>query len=103
MPPVQKEDKLESDLAGAIAIWPGQLCGRGGRNVRGEVEEGQPSFPPTTREMHSRIRYDKVCPLHGKVSSSEIVSGYEYEPGKYVEIDPAEPSRLCSTTATNAF
>ncbi len=27
---------------------------------------------------HSRIRYHKVCPLHGQVQSDAIVSGYEY-------------------------
>jgi len=43
---------------------------------------------------HRRIRYQKVCPLHGEVSNDEIVSGYEYQKGKYVEIDPDELSAL---------
>lgn len=41
-------------------------------------------------ECHSRIHYEKVCPKHGQVSQEEIVSGYEYAKGKYVEIDPDE-------------
>ncbi len=41
-------------------------------------------------ECHSRIQYDKVCPIHGEVSQNEIVLGYEYGRGKYVEIDPDE-------------
>jgi DNA end-binding protein Ku len=77
------------------ATWKGQL--RFGLvsftveavNVRAK-EEGNIHFHQLHAKCHSRIRYEKVCPLHGKVSNSEIISGYEYEPGKYVEIDPAE-------------
>jgi DNA end-binding protein Ku len=39
---------------------------------------------------HRRIRYEKVCPVHGTVSNDEIVSGYEYRKGKYIEIEPEE-------------
>ncbi len=39
---------------------------------------------------HRRIRYQKVCPVHGEVSQDEIVSGYEYKKNRYVEIDPDE-------------
>jgi DNA end-binding protein Ku len=39
---------------------------------------------------HRRIHYDKVCPVHGVVPSDEIVSGYEYRKGQYVEIEPEE-------------
>jgi DNA end-binding protein Ku len=39
---------------------------------------------------HSRIRYKKVCPIHGEVSQDEIVSGYEYERGQYVRFDKEE-------------
>jgi DNA end-binding protein Ku len=45
-------------------------------------------------ECHSRIRYKKVCPIHGEVSQSEIVSGYEYAKGHYVVIDPDELARV---------
>lgn len=38
----------------------------------------------------SRIRYKKVCPIHGEVSSDEIVSGYEYAEGQYAVIDKSE-------------
>jgi DNA end-binding protein Ku len=43
---------------------------------------------------HSRIRYKKVCPIHGEVSQDEIVSGYEYERGKYVEFEKNELEEL---------
>lgn len=42
------------------------------------------------RECNSRIRYAKTCPIHGEVSREEIVSGYEYEPGKYVILEKDE-------------
>ena len=45
-------------------------------------------------ECHSRIRYQKVCPIHGEVSSSEIVSGYEYSKGNYVVVEPDELDKL---------
>lgn len=43
---------------------------------------------------HRRIEHRKVCPLHGEVSNDEIVMGYEYRKGKYVEIDPEELDKL---------
>lgn len=43
---------------------------------------------------HRRIHYEKVCPVHGVVSPNEIVSGYEYSKGKYVEIDTEELTAL---------
>ena len=46
------------------------------------------------RECHSRIRYVKTCPIHGEVPNDEIVSGYEYAKGQYVEIDPNELTEL---------
>jgi DNA end-binding protein Ku len=39
---------------------------------------------------HRRIRYQKVCPLHGEVPNDEIVSGYEYRKSKYIEIEAEE-------------
>ena len=47
-------------------------------------------------ECHSPIKYKKVCPIHGEVTSDAIVSGYEYAKGQYVEIDPEELSKLRS-------
>jgi DNA end-binding protein Ku len=37
-----------------------------------------------------RIRYEKHCPVHGKVEAGAIVSGYAYAPQQYVVIDQAE-------------
>lgn len=45
-------------------------------------------------ECHSRIRYQKTCPIHGEVPKEEIVSGYEYAKGEYVLIEPEELARI---------
>jgi DNA end-binding protein Ku len=41
-------------------------------------------FHQVHAKCHNRIRYQKVCPIHGEVSNDEIVSGYEYKKGKNV-------------------
>ena len=45
-------------------------------------------------ECNSRIRYKKVCPIHGEVSNDEIVSGYEYAKGQYVVVEGNELDKL---------
>jgi DNA end-binding protein Ku len=47
-------------------------------------------------ECHSRIKYQKVCPVHGEVTGDEIVSGYEFAKGQYVIVDPDELQQLRS-------
>ncbi len=43
---------------------------------------------------HSRIKYQKVCPIHGEVPNSEIVSGYEFAKDQYAVIDTSELEKL---------
>ena len=57
---------------------------------------GEIHFNQLHSECHSRIRYQKVCPIHGEVSKDEIVLGYEYAKGKYTIIDPEEIEKLRS-------
>ncbi len=45
-------------------------------------------------DCHSRIKYQKVCPLHGEVSNDAIVSGYEFAKSQFVVIDPDEMDKL---------
>lgn len=45
-------------------------------------------------ECNQRIRYKKVCPVHGEVAQEEIVSGYEESKDQYVVIDPEEVQAL---------
>jgi DNA end-binding protein Ku len=47
-------------------------------------------------DCHSRIQHKKVCPIHGEVGNDEIISGYEYKKGKYVEVEPEELAALRS-------
>jgi DNA end-binding protein Ku len=46
------------------------------------------------KDCHQRVRYKKVCPEHGELKQTEIVSGYEYAKDQYVVIDPQELMRL---------
>lgn len=57
-------------------------------------EKGEFHFHQLHADCHSRIHYQKVCPIHGEVDNDEIVSGYEYRKGQYVEIDPDELDAL---------
>jgi DNA end-binding protein Ku len=43
---------------------------------------------------HSRIRYKKVCPIHGEVANNEIVSGYEFAKDQYVVVDKSDLETL---------
>ncbi len=49
-------------------------------------------------ECHSRVRYKKVCPAHGELSSDDIVSGYEYGKDQYVVIQQDELAKLRVTS-----
>jgi len=53
-------------------------------------DEGEIHFHQLHAPCHSRIRYQKTCPIHGEIDSDEIVLGYEYGRNKYVEVDPDE-------------
>ena len=53
-------------------------------------EQGDIRFHQLHAGCHRRIRYQKICPIHGVVSQEEVVSGYEYRKGKYVEIEGEE-------------
>jgi DNA end-binding protein Ku len=46
------------------------------------------------RECNSPIKYQKTCPIHGEVSTADIVSGYEYSKGQYVVIEPEEIDKM---------
>jgi DNA end-binding protein Ku len=43
---------------------------------------------------NSRIQYRKTCPQHGEVKSDEIVTGYEFEEGRYVIVDAGEIDKI---------
>lgn len=58
--------------------------------------EGEIHFHQLHATCHSRIRHEKVCPLHGVVSAKEVVAGYEFEPDQYVEIHNQELEKLRS-------
>jgi DNA end-binding protein Ku len=55
---------------------------------------GEISLNQIHKDCHSRIKYQKVCPIHGELTSDAIVSGYEFAKGQYVVIDPEEIEKL---------
>jgi DNA end-binding protein Ku len=57
-------------------------------------QESDIHFHQLHAKCHRRIHYQKVCPVHGEVPSDEIISGYEYRKGKYIEIDPEEMDEI---------
>jgi DNA end-binding protein Ku len=60
-------------------------------NVSGR---GKIGFHLIHKACNSRIKYQKVCPIHGPVPNDEIVSGYEYAKGEYILMDADELKKL---------
>jgi DNA end-binding protein Ku len=58
---------------------------------------GKIGFHLLHKGCNERIRYKKVCPVHGEVSNDEIVSGYEYQKGQYVVVEKDEKGELRET------
>src|SRR4051812_38351341 len=55
---------------------------------------GKIGFHLLHKGCNERIRYKKVCPVHGEVENDEIVSGYEYQKGQYVTVEKDEKGEL---------
>jgi DNA end-binding protein Ku len=59
--------------------------------VNAEIKENaEVHFHLLHEPDHERIHYAKLCPKHGEVPNDEIVEGFEYAKGKYVEFDKEE-------------
>ncbi len=83
----------------ARASWKGQLTfGLVSFPVEAfnalDRQHGDIHFHQIHALCHRRIQHKKVCPVHGEVSNDEIISGYEFKKGKYVEIEPEELEAL---------
>jgi len=81
------------------ASWRGQL--RFGlvsfevQAINAEMKENaEVHFHLLHEPDHERIHYAKICPKHGEVPNDEIVEGYEYAKGKYVEFEKEELDTL---------
>ena len=48
------------------------------------------------KDCGARVKYQKVCPIHGELKADQIVSGYEYADDQYAVIDPEELQKLRS-------
>ena len=89
-----------------VTTLPGSACARGRASWSGLLQLSLVTIPvkaypaaSTSQQIHfnqlhagcgQRIRYEKHCPVHGKVEAGAIVSGYAYAPDQYVVIDQAE-------------
>jgi DNA end-binding protein Ku len=96
---VRKKKSGKKKSAGPRASWKGNVAfglvsfpAQAWNAVN--KQEGDIHFHQLHEACHSRIRHKKVCPTHGEVTSNEIISGYEYKKGKYVEIEPEELAAL---------
>jgi DNA end-binding protein Ku len=59
------------------------------------TEDKDIKFRSLHKECKNPIKYEKVCPICEKeLEQADIVKGYEYEPGKYVIINPDELKEL---------
>jgi DNA end-binding protein Ku len=77
------------------ASWRGQL--RFGlvsfevQAINAEIKENaEVHFHLLHEPDHQRIHFAKMCPKHGEVPNDEIIEGFEYSKGKYVEFDKEE-------------
>lgn len=57
---------------------------------------GKISLNQLHKDCGARIKYQKVCPIHGEVKASDIVSGYEFSKDQYATIEPEELAALRS-------
>ena len=55
------------------------------------------------RNCQSRIRYQKVCPVHGPLASDQIVMGYEHAPRQHVQVDLSELDHFRSSHELRAI
>lgn len=62
--------------------------------VSASESSARPQMHQLHATCHSRIRYQKTCPIHGEVSKDEIVSAVEYAKGQYVVIDKEELAEI---------
>ena len=46
------------------------------------------------KDCHARVKYKKVCPEHGELASTDIVSGYQYAKDQYVVVEGDELNKL---------
>lgn len=55
---------------------------------------GKIGFHLIHKGCNNRIRYKKVCPVHGEVPNDEIVSAYEHARGEYIVVGDDERKEL---------
>src|SRR5438477_6015937 len=94
-----RKQKRTGPRAKLRASWRGRL--RFGlvsfevQAINAEIKENaEVHFHLLHEPDHQRIHLAKICPKHGQVPNEEIIEGYEYAKGKYVEFDKDELDTL---------
>lgn len=93
-----REPRARNDMAEARPTWKGflrlSLVTVPVRALPAHTPSAEIRLNQLHAECHNRIKYQKACPEHGEVRKEEIVSGYEYQKGQYVVVDPAELQKI---------
>src|SRR3954452_13248564 len=64
--------------------------------ARSDSSSGKVALTQLHKDCNARVKYQKVCPVHGELKAEDIVSGYEFADDQYVVIDPEEVQKLRS-------
>src|SRR6202790_4385977 len=82
----------------ASSVWKGMLSfGLVSIPIRlfGAARMKRISLPQIHKVCNTRLKQPLFCPHCDRiVDRSEVIKGYEYEPGKYVFIDPEEIKKI---------
>ena len=57
-------------------------------------DSGKITLNQIHKDCGARVKYAKICPIHGELKSEDIISGYEFADDQYVPIDPDEIAKL---------
>jgi DNA end-binding protein Ku len=82
----------------ARPYWSGQirisLVAFGVKFFTATEAKGEIRFHQLSRKTGERVRHQKVSGEEGPVDNSDIVKGYEYSKGQYIEIEPKDIENL---------
>lgn len=62
--------------------------------TKGAGDGGEVHLNQLHKGCGARVKYEKVCPIHGKLSADEIESGYQFAKDQYVTVEPDDLKSL---------
>jgi DNA end-binding protein Ku len=85
----------------ARPVWQGfirfslvNIPAKGFTATRSGGDSGDVRLHQLHKDCGARIKYEKVCPIHGKLQQADIESGFEFAKDQYVTIEPDALSKL---------